>query len=499
MLRLLSSVRASALTLMTLGCTAALSLPAASQDAASRQFSAKAGEKVLAAQNLMTAENPSGALAILASALTVPELTPYERAIILQMQGANYYALKQFGPAVAAFEGAVKAGGLNAAETADMEVKIAQLLIANDQQALGAQRLEDYFNSGGQQKPEYVELLAQAWLQAQNYKRALPWAEKWVAAANPKERRHYDTLNFLYNALKRPERQAEVVKEMIMQWPEERELWEAWASLFADAGQDEDAFAVKKLLYLGGALTTEPEILQIVQYYSYYEMPYQAAQILERELNAGRVTREPEKLVQLASLFRQAREYGRAIPVLEAATKMDASGDLHAGLGEALYNEGECERAETAFKQAINRGYDAGKAWTLIATCRYEDVQKQEKLSCKMSEEAKAVAPRTVARQSTIAAFENVPPASTQSRDAKKWISFIKAERQTFEQRCEFEEKVRRDECFKDIERAYRNQFTDGKFTLGNPDCEAYVAAFNVEYRGTIEGRYLEVLENSAG
>ena len=490
MLRLLFHVRASALTLMTLGCVTAVPVQTHAQETetASRQFSAKAGEKVLEAQNLMTAEKPSAALGVLLEALSVPDLTPYERAIIFQMQGANYYALKQFGPAVTAFEDAVKAGGLNAVETSEMEVKIAQLLIANDQPAFGAERLEAYFKSGGVQKPEYIELLSQAWLQAQNYERALPWVEKWAAAANPKERRHFDSLNFLYSALKRPDRQAEVVKEMIMRWPGERDLWEAWASLFAATGQDEDAYAVKKLLYLGGGLTTEAEILQIVQYYSYYEMPYQAAQILERELKAGRVVRGPEKLVQLASLFRQAREYARAIPVLEAATKMGASGDLYAGLGEALYNEGQCERAETAFRQAIDRGYDAGKAWSHIATCRYEEVQKQQKLNCKMSEDAKDAASRTRARQSTIAAFENVPPTSTQSRDAKKWISFIKAERQTFEKRCEFEERVRRDECFKDIERAYRNQFTNGKFTLGNPSCEVYVAAYYVEYLRNSEG-----------
>jgi len=173
MLRLLSHVRASALTLMTLGCVAAVPVQTHAQETetTSGHFSAKAGEKVLEAQNLIMAENPSAALGVLLEALSVPDLTPYERAIILQMQGANYYALKQFGPAVTAFEDAVKAGGLNAAETSDMEVKIAQLLIANDQPAFGAERLEAYFKSGGVQKPEYIELLSQAWLQAQNYER----------------------------------------------------------------------------------------------------------------------------------------------------------------------------------------------------------------------------------------------------------------------------------------------------------------------------------------
>ena len=174
--------------------------------------------------------------------------------------------------------------------------------------------------------------------------------------------------------------------------------------------------------------------------------------------------------------------------MLEAATQSGGTGALYAQLGEALYNEGLCVRAETAFKTAIERGYEAGKAWTLIATCRYEEVQKQEKLNCAMSETQKANAPKTKARQSAIAAFENVPAETKQARDAKKWISFIKSERLTFDKRCEFEERVRIEECFKDIRRAYDGQFVDGKFTLGNPKCEVYLEAYDKEYGGKEAG-----------
>jgi len=141
--------------------------------------------------------------------------------------------------------------------------------------------------------------------------------------------------------------------------------------------------------------------------------------------------------------------------VLEAATQSGGTGALYAQLGEALYNEGLCVRAETAFKKAIERGYEAGKAWTLIATCRYENVQQQEKLTCDMSAAEKATAPKTKARQSAIAAFENVPAESKQAHDAKKWISFIKSERLTFDKRCEFEIVQIRQHCFLDIRRAY--------------------------------------------
>lgn len=228
--------------------------------------------------------------------------------------------------------------------------------------------------------------------------------------------------------------------------------------------------------------------MKVIQYYAYYNMPFQGAQILEREMNAGRVSRDSKNLVQLSTLFRQAREYARAIPVLEAATKMGGTGELYAQLGEALYNEGECARAETAFKQGIDRGYDAGKAWMLIATCRYEDVQTHEKLNCNMSEAEKTAAPKTLARQSTIAAFEKVPPTSPQSGDAKKWISFITAERETFDKRCVFLGEQIKITCYQDIKRAYDGQFITGSFDLNDVECEKFVTAYDKEYRSKKAG-----------
>jgi len=92
----------------------------------SRQFSARAGELVLEAQNLILAEQHEAALGKLSLALTTKDITPYERAIIHQMQGSSYYQLDQFASAIAAFEQAVNTGGLNAQEMADTRFKIAR-------------------------------------------------------------------------------------------------------------------------------------------------------------------------------------------------------------------------------------------------------------------------------------------------------------------------------------------------------------------------------------
>ena len=479
---LVSLFSGTAMCLGTIGVSGLVSA-AYVQTTEGRQFSAKAGETVNEALQFINSNQHSAALSKLSEALSISPLNAYERSTINQMQGASYYELNQYGQAISSFQNAINAGGLLPNEADSLRVNIAQLMIANGQYSQGAGELENYLNRGGQQKPQYIEMLTQAWVQSENYSRALPWAEKWFNAASPKERKHFDLMNFLYNNLGQQGRQADIVKQMINRWPEDKTLWDAWASMLANGGREQEAFEVTKMLYLGGALNSEDELMKVVQYYSFYDMPYQAAQILEKEMNANRISRSSEKMVQLSSLFRQAREYKRAIPVLEQAAASSGQAKLFADLGEALYNEGQCVKAETAFKSAINKGYDAGKSWMLIATCRYEETQKQDRINCKMSEADKAAAPINKARQNAIQAFQQVPSSSREGRNAKKWISFIEAESQAVENRCIFEASVEKELCFQMIKQGYDAEVFVGEFKVDDPKCLNFKAEYDSKFR----------------
>lgn len=459
----------------------------AEQQTEGRQFGAKAGELVNEALQFLNADQYSAALAPLSKALAITDLNPYERSTIYQMQGQAYYELDNHTGAIQAFENAISAGGLLPNEVNNLRVNIAQLLIANGQQARGAQMLEDWARSGGKLKPQHIEMLWQAWVQVEQYRRALPWAERWFRESSPKERKHYDVLNFLYNNLNMPAKQADIVLQMINRWPEDTNLWNAWASMLANGGRENEAFEVSKMLYLGGAYTKQQDLEKIVQYYSFYDMPYQAAEILEREMNAGRIRQTPEKLVQLSDLLRQAREYKRAIPVLEKAAKMGSNAKLYADLGEALYNVERCDESEAALKKAMELGYDRGKAWMLIANCRYNKASSQPRLKCNMSEEQIKNAPRSKLWDSALAAFDNVPSSSREAKNARKWQTFIRGERQGFYDRCEFQRNVREDRCMLLIGQAYDAVFITGKFELEDKSCEQFKPKYDKLYRQKVD------------
>ncbi len=456
-----------------------------------RQFGSAAGNLVNEALTSINNNQFNAAITTLNQALALPDLNPYERSIIYQMQGQSYYEMDQSGPAISAFENAVNAGGLLPDEAENIRLNIAQLMIGNGQYAQGAQMLENFINQGGiQAKPEYVDMLVGAWVEAQDFRRALPWAERWFNAANPKERKHFDLLNFLYNNLGMSGKQADIVLQMINRYPEDTSLWNTWASMLANGGRESDAFEVNKMLYLGGALNDTNGVMKVVQYYSYYDMPFQAAKILEREMNAGKVTQSTENLILLSNLLRQAREYDRAIPVLERAAQGANTGKIYADLGEALYNNNKCDEAENAFRKSIDLGYPRGKAWSQIANCRYEESQQQERIECEWTEQQIAQAPRTLFRDRAREAYKSVPARSAEGRDATTWIRFIDDEATAVERRCEFEKSVEREECYQDIELSYKNMvFTAGELVLSDPaKCSVFIPAYDREFRVKIEG-----------
>lgn len=450
-----------------------------------RQFGSKAGTKVNKALELMNAKQTQAALSELANALAIPDLNAFERSTIYQMEGQARYELNQYGAAITSFQNAINAGGLLPKDVLSTQFSIAQLLIVDEQFARGAQAMEDWNRAGGVLKDSNIELLWQAWSQAEQYNRALPWAQKWFNNARPKERRHFDTLNFMYTQLNMPGKQADILKEMIMRWPEDLNLWRVWQSLLQQGGRSDEAFEVAKLLYLGGAANEESDILQLIQYYSSYEMPYQAAQIMRRELAAGRIPKTAENLSALSNHLRQAREYKAAIPVLVEATKLTKKSKLFADLGEAYLKENQCNEAEEAFKEAMNRGYDRGKSWSIVANCRYEDAVLEEPIKCPLTEEKRSLAWFTK-RDRAIAAYDNVPAGNRESKGAKTWQRFIRGEKRDIEARCEFELNVARDRCYIAIRRAYSQMvFTGGQFKLDQnaQHCMSYKPAYDEKFR----------------
>jgi len=401
------------------------------QNQVERVFSTEIGTIVLQAQEEQGEELYQQSIATLNNALGRPSINPYERAIALQMRGRAYYETERVQQAITDWLAAIETGAMLTGEIVNLRINIGQLYITEGQYTNGINLLETAVRDGGPDvmNDRLARMLAQAYAQAERFSDGLRWAERfWELRPNAERNRgDYSLMLFYYQQLEMIPQQMEIVEGMVARWPDEKRNWTSYASLLAQVGRDEDAFEANKIMYINGMLTESREIVRVSQYYSFFEYPYRGASILERELNAGRVERTQNNLNLLANMWRQAREWERAIPVLRQVAQLTGEGDDWVKLAEALYQEDQLSEAQTAFEEALNRGglNRTGDTWNLLGTVRYELGR----------------------RQSALAAFQEGARFPYSRRTANGWATFIRAEIQGEADRVRIRRQIARDEC----------------------------------------------------
>ncbi|WP_417468849.1 hypothetical protein [Maricaulis sp.] len=401
------------------------------QNAADRVFSAAIGEIVQEALAQQEAEQYAASITTLNRALGSSNINPYERAVSLQLRGRAYYDTDRVSQAIQDWEAAIATGAMLPSEVNSYRINIGQLYITIEDYTRGIASLERAVADGGTEivNAPLARMLAQAYGQAERYREGLVWANRfWAMIPNAdRQRGDYSLMLFYYQQLEMIPQQMGIVEQMVQRWPAEKSNWRSYASLLAQVDREEDAFEANKIMYINGMFTEGREIEALAQYYSFFEYPYRGAVILEREMNAGVVERNQRNLNLLANMWRQAREWERAIPVLRQLAQLSSDGNDYLKLAEALYQERQLSEAESAFQEALNRGGldRPGTAWTLLGNVRL-DLDR---------------------RQSALAAFQEGARYPYSRSTATGYITYINSVIRAEADRIRIRERVRQDEC----------------------------------------------------
>lgn len=402
------------------------------EDNVDRTLSSAIGEPILEVQELMDQEPmPTQQILQILNGLVQRDVTPYERSVILRMRGGVYFQQENYRGAIDDFLGAINTGALVPDESNSLRVNIGQLYMVLDNTAEGIRQMEIALNNGATLTASLAKLLAQAHAQEENWQQGLRYAEHYYQNVPNSDKTYADfsLMQAYYQQLERSDDELRVVRASLDYFPGNRTAWQNLIALFARTGREEDAFEANKLMYLNGLLRCEDSsrLLNLAQYYSFYENPYRGATIMERNINAGCIEENVRNLETLANMWRQASEFGNAIPVLERIAEITGDGENALKLAEAFYQENRYEEAARWFETALNRGGldEAGDAWVLLGTVRFELGN----------------------RQGALQAFENGTQYGDSRRAASDWIRFVQGQIRAEEARVTRLQQVRIDEC----------------------------------------------------
>ena len=368
-------------------------------------------EKIQKAQEDVDAKNYDAALRKLNSLYNPDKLTEYEQANVLNYLGFVYYNMENIPQAIATYDRMLRIPSLEPQLAKQTTYTLAQLHTMEEQYQKALTTLDKWFTMETNPAPEPFILKAQNLYQVQRYadmiepiRNAMRVAE---ARGKPVKEDWYVLLNFAYFQQEDYRQVRDIQKILLVNWPKKR-YWFSLAGAFTELGEDKNLVAAYSAAHTQEFLEKESELVSMAQLFMQAEVPYKAARLLEREMEAGRVSKDAKNYRLLSQAWMLAMEDEKAIPALTEAARMSDDGELYVRLGNSYLNLGQYDECISAVENGLRKGNlkSPDNAQISLGMCLYNKRRYND----------------------GIKAFREAAKTAKSRRVANQWISVIEAD-----------------------------------------------------------------------
>ncbi len=328
-----------------------------------------------ASLEFLDAEQYGQAIEVLRGALS--GANPFEQSILYRLMGQAELGRDDFNQAGDYFRLAIDSGGLEGDDLAALYLILGQIYTAAERYADAISVLEEYFRVVEIPDPQAYFALAQVYTVQERYREAIPYARQAVELA-PEFRVIYVRLLLgLYLQESMFTESLPLLFQLLSHDPTEDRDWEALSGVYSQLDRNRDAFAVYQFRYIMGFLDDSRSLTNLADLYMFYEVPFKAAEILERHLSpsAGQVAieRTAENWERLGNAFFAARHFEQSRAALTRAANLSPSGDLYYRIGGTYIQEEDWSQARRFMQRAVDRGGldRPGLAWMYLGNARY--------------------------------------------------------------------------------------------------------------------------------
>lgn len=282
----------------------------------------------------------------------------YQQAILNQMMAHVEWSRGNFDPALTHFEQAVALDALPDQPHFALMYQIAQLYFMKDRFDEALEKLELWFCKVPEESVTalaYV-LKASIHVQTENWPEVLKAIEKAIAMdENPKE--NWYTLKLAsHYAMEQYPQAAETLEIMIVKWPDVKRNWIQLSQIYYKLKQEERALAVLALAYRKDLLDSGSDLTYLSSLYSNADVPYKAAEVLEKGVRDGIVNASRSNWVMVADSWYAAEEHDRALIAYKEAGQAAEDGNIDLRRAYILVDLERWSDALEALTQALDKG-----------------------------------------------------------------------------------------------------------------------------------------------
>lgn len=282
----------------------------------------------------------------------------YLQAVLYQAMAQVEWSRKNYDQSLGYFERAVELDVLPNQTHFALMYQISQLYFMNDRYDESLAALELWFcKIPSEQVTSHAYVLkASINAQKQDYRETVKAIDTAISMEAEPKQNWYQLKYVSHYELKELPQAADTLEIMISRWPDKKDYWLQLAQIRYSLGQEDRALAAMALAYRKNMLDKQSDLNYLANLYNNANVPYKAAQVLERGISAGIVEGSKENWTLVAETWYEAEELERSLVAFEKAGQVAADGDIDLRRGFILVDMEDWPVALEALNEALEKG-----------------------------------------------------------------------------------------------------------------------------------------------
>lgn len=362
------------------------------------------------AQNAIDGKNYTEAKSEL-DKLSKMNRSSYEQAITHNIYAYYHFSQDDYKSAINAYNKVLE---LNVPDSTKQNTlySLAKLHMALEQYPKTIESLSKWMQLTKKPNSEAHIMLAQSYLQLNDEQLALIEIKKGMQIARNEGRMIRENWYLLERAIYYQQKDYQglekTLKELVAFYPK-TQYWLQLSAVYDELKQTARSLSVLESAYDKGYLQKESELMSFASLLLQEQLPYKAAKVIDKGINDKNIERNSKHLALLADAWMLAKEYDKAVAVLEASVEIADTGEQAYKLAQVYMEKNEWEKSGKLINKAIQQGKlkDEGNAWLIQGLSFFNQKQLDSALS----------------------AFNKAKNFEKQSKAAEQWLNYAQQEK----------------------------------------------------------------------
>lgn len=282
----------------------------------------------------------------------------YLKATLYQMMAQIEWARSNYESALVNFEEAVKLDALPDNIHFSLMYQIAQLYYMQERFDEALDKLALWMCKVPPEKIKasaYV-LKASIYAQKTDWKNVIPAIDTAISMSDKPKEAWFQLKLASHFELEQFPKAAQTLEVMIEYWPDKKDYWVQLSQIFYKLKKDDEALSVVALAYRRNMLEKQADIMYLSNLYSNRDVPYKAAEVLQKGLEDGIVKNDDKHWSMVADAWYAAEEMEYALAAYEEAGKASDEGELDLRRAYILVDMERWSDAIEALEAALEKG-----------------------------------------------------------------------------------------------------------------------------------------------